>query len=170
MNIINAKEQFLLKKLFESSPEEIYDSYLSVTEKNGEPVCEKSISLLKLFVQQHGDVCEGIIRTKKNDRLSLQPWGNGYLHLLTLISAYHLDRKEFSTGLLWAKKAIDLVGYFAPEMKKEMERDVISNMSAASFIYEHHQHFNEAHYDKFFLDWEIEGFYYCGNKRHFNDN
>lgn len=168
--ILYAKDKFLLKQVKQKGAKALYEAYLHISDGSNTLVCEKSISYLKMFVQYEGHFCEGIIRSVTNEPFSLTPWGDEYLRLLTIIAAYHLDRNEILTGLFWAKKAIDLFGYFNPVPKSEAEWEIVRNMSATSMICSFPHHFDEDAYDHFLLDWEVERFYYCGNISHFNDN
>ena len=168
--LLDKRDKFLLKQAKDEGAKALYEGYLSSVEGTNDLVNEKAIEYLKCFVNYPGNLCEGIVRSVKNESLSQINWGDEYLFLLTIIAAYHLDRNEILTGLLWAKKAVDLFGYFAPTLKKEFKDEFIYDMAATSMICAFQNQFNEGAYDQFFLDWEVQGFYYNENVSYLNDN
>jgi hypothetical protein len=166
--IIDGSEKFLLKQTFHQGPKELYNSYVSKIDGTKGSICAKSIIYLKQFVNYSPYLCLKIIRSRDNNLFSLYPWGNEYIHLLSLIAAYHLDNDEITQGLLWANKAITLVDYFAPTLNEKIREEILYNLPASTMVCAFPKQYLEAPCDKFFLDWEIKGS--CYGNTHSNDN
>ncbi|MBK7683858.1 MAG: hypothetical protein IPJ26_15945 [Bacteroidetes bacterium] len=109
--LIDAVDKFLLKHISDKGIAALYDRYLSIVKINNNLICEQSIPYLKKFVNHSPFECICIIRAKENNLFTLLPWGEEYVHLLSLIAAYHLDRNEITEGVLWADKAIDMIDH-----------------------------------------------------------
>ena len=170
MTLIDASEKFLTRATSEKGAEKIFKKYLAITDSSPKEICEHSVPYRKAFVQYPPHHCLSIMYREKNMQFSLSPWGDEYLHLLTLLAAYHLDRREFVTGLNWAIKAIHVFDYFNPTINPFLRERLLRDMVASSMVCCYPEHFNQRASDNFFLAWEVDRFYYCGHRVFFNDN
>lgn len=166
--LINASEKFVLKSIEKTNATNLFDNYHVLIRNNPDRICDKSILYLKAFVQHQPELCLRIIKQRENSYFSLQPYGHEYIHLLTLIAAFYLDKNEVSQGLLWALKAIDLVDYFAPSLEYEKREQILYDMMASSMVCAYPKKINRLMSEQFFLQWEILTSYKSGH--YFNDN
>ncbi|HNP99872.1 MAG TPA: hypothetical protein PKK99_12505 [Bacteroidia bacterium] len=170
MVLINANEKFLSNKISSMNPERIYHEYLQIIKGQPLNVCNNSIHYLKAFVQYPPLRCLQIIRDNSNQQLTLSAWGDEYLHLITSIAAYYLDRNDKTRGVTWAIKALDLVDYFAPTIKSSVREQILYNMLASSMVCAYPKNFSQYASDNFFLKWELGLLNNCGYKTFSNDN
>lgn len=168
--ILDAREKIIFKTAAEKGAEKLYERYLEIIEVSGVNICDKSIVYLKAFVNYNPNLCINIIRKKNTYLLSITPYGDEYLDLLTFIAAYHLDRNEKEIGVIWALKTLDLFDYFAPTLDRDLREVALYNLLAQSMVCAYPTVLYKVCDNSFMLDWEIDRFYYCGHKTHFNDN
>lgn len=111
--------------------------------------------ILKFFLNHYNPIeCMKVIAECENinHQYSLR---FEYLYMHTILAASHLDGREYEAGVVWAKRALDMVDVVFSNYNSATRTRIKKELSATRMYEEHLEYFDQDVYDEFVHQWEI---------------
>lgn len=160
--LFNAKDYFLVKKAHDGCPKSMLDYYYLYmnTECPSVAMIEDAAGVLKTFLNLYNPhECMKLISAREVYIPDNEYPKSEYIYLINHLAATCLDNGYTEEGVVWARKALDMVDLLYMDLSTSERNDIKSEMHAFVMYNENREYFDNELFEELRFDWERDTIY-----------